>query len=99
MRTPSVRPDLATSNPKRALIGKQRRRAAGVQEDDVLVVAPAPLADQGDQAREALARIDGIERKRLEPAGKADRFDGGLVRDAVGRSGMACDDFQACLVE
>ena len=81
------------SNPQRALIRKQRRRAAGVQEDDVLVVAPAALADQGDQAGEALAGIDRIERQRFEPAGEADRFDGGFVRDAVGRAGMAGDDF------
>src|SRR3989454_9787604 len=89
----------ASSNPERALVGEKRRRAAGVQEDDILVVAPAPLADQGDQARKALARIDGIEWKRLELACKADRFDGGLVRDAVGRARMARDDFHACLVE
>ena len=70
-----------------------------MQEDDILVVAPTPLTDQGDQAREALARIDGIEWKRLELACKADRFDGGFVRDALGRARMARDDFHACLVE
>ena len=90
---------LASSNAERALICEKRRCAAGVQEDDILVVAPAPLADQGDQAREAFARIDRIERKRLETAGKPDRFDGGFVRDAVGRAGMSRDDFYACFVE
>src|SRR6185312_5117516 len=57
------------SYPERTLIGEQRRGAAGVQEDDILVLAPASLADQGDQACEPFARIDGIERKRFEPAG------------------------------
>jgi hypothetical protein len=70
-----------------------------VQEDDIVVVAPAPLADQGDQACESFAGIDGIEWQRLELACKPDRFDGGVVRDAVGRAGMARDDFHACFVE
>jgi hypothetical protein len=48
-------PGFSRSDAERALVGEKRRRAAGVQEDDILVVAPAPLADQGDQAREALA--------------------------------------------
>jgi len=50
-----------------------------VQEDDILVLAPTPLADQRDQAGESLARIDRIKWKSLEPAGKPDRFDGGFV--------------------
>ena len=70
-----------------------------MQEDDVLVVAPASLADQGDQACEAFARIDGIEWKRLELAGEPDRFDGGFVRDAVGGARMLGDDFHTCFVE
>jgi hypothetical protein len=70
-----------------------------VQENDVLVLAPAPLADQGDQAGEPLAGIDRIERKRLEPAGKPDRLDGGFVRDPVGRPRMPGDDFHVRFVE
>jgi hypothetical protein len=45
----------ASSDAECALVGEKRRRAAGVQEDDILVFAPTPLADQGDQAREPLA--------------------------------------------
>ena len=47
--------DSASSDAERALIGEKRRRASCVQEDDVLVFAPASLADQGDKAREPLA--------------------------------------------
>ena len=87
------------SNAECALVGEKRGRAACVQEYNILVLAPAPLADQGDQAREPLARIDRIKRKSLELACKSDRFDGGLVRDSVGRSRMPCDDFHRCFVE
>ena len=45
----------ASSDAECALVGEKRRRAACVQEDDILVSAPTPLADQGDQAREPLA--------------------------------------------
>jgi hypothetical protein len=50
-----IRGQHAGSDAERALVGEQRRRAACVQEDDILVLAPTPLADQGDQARESLA--------------------------------------------
>src|SRR6266481_7095792 len=71
---------LSSSDAECALVGEKRRHAACVQEDNILVFAPAPLADQGDQAREPLARIDRIKWKRLEPACKSDRLDGGFVR-------------------
>ena len=51
----------AGSDAECALVGEKRRRAACVQEDDILVLVPTPLADQGDQAREPLARIDRIK--------------------------------------
>src|SRR6266849_7843661 len=91
--------DFASSDAECALVGEKRRRAAGVQEDDILVFAPTPLADQGDQAREPLARIDRIKWKSLELACKSDRFDGGFVRNPVGRSRMPRDDFHTCFVE
>src|SRR6266850_5923252 len=69
---------VASSDAECALVGEKRRRAACVQEDNILVFAPTPLADQGDQAREPLARIDRIKCKSLEPAWKSDRFDGGF---------------------
>src|SRR5713101_5088336 len=99
--TENVRGDFgfASSDAECALVGEKRRRAAGVQEDDILVFAPTPLADQGDQAREPLARIDRIKWKSLEPACKSDRFDCGFVRDSVGRSRMPRDDFHRCFVE
>ena len=89
----------ARSDAECALVGEKRRRAACVHEDDVLVLAPTPLADQGDQARETLARIDRIKWKSLELARKPDRFDGGLVRDPVGGSRMPRDDFYPGFVE
>ena len=82
-----------------ALVGEQRRHAARVQEDDILVFAPTALADQGDQARKPLARIHRIECKSLEPACKPDRFDRGFMRDPVGRSRMPRDDFHGRFVE
>ena len=89
----------ASSDAECALVGEKRRRAACVQEDDILVFAPTPLADQGDQAREPLARIDRIKWKSLELACKPDRFDCGFVRDPVGRPRMPRDDFHRCFVE
>ena len=79
---------ISSSDAENAPVGEQCRRAARVQEDDILGLAPTPLSDQGDQARERLAGINGIERKRLKPARKPDRFDGGFVRDPVGWSRM-----------
>ena len=51
----------AGSDAECALVGEKRRRATCVQEDDILIFAPTPLVDQGDQAREPLARIDRIK--------------------------------------
>ena len=56
------RAGLAESDAERALVGKERRHAAGMQEDDILVLAPSSLADQGDQAGKPLPRIDRIKR-------------------------------------
>jgi hypothetical protein len=52
-----------------------------MQEDDILFLAPTPLADQADQAREPLARLDRIKRKSLELACKTDRLIVAFVRD------------------
>src|SRR3977135_4591309 len=89
---------VAGSDAECALVGEKRRRAACVQEDNILVLAPTPLADQGDQAREPLARIDRIKCKSLEPACKSDRFDGGFVRGPGGRSRLPRGDLPPCLV-
>jgi hypothetical protein len=89
----------AGSNAEGALVGKKRRRAARVQEDDILLLAPTPLADQGHQACEPLARIDRIEWESLETAGKPDGFDRSFVRDPVGRSRVSRDDFHRGFVE
>ena len=64
-----------------------------MQEDDIFVLAPTALTDQGDQASKSLARIDRIEWKTFEPARKSNRFDRRLVRDAVGRPRVTGDDF------
>src|SRR6202000_856448 len=89
----------AESDAECALIGEERGFATCVHEDDILVGAPTPLADQGDQAREALARINRIKRESFKPARKSDRFDRSFVRDSVGRPRMPCDDFHGCFVE
>ena len=89
----------AGSNAECALVGEERGFAACVHEDDILVRAPTPLTDQGDQAREPLARINRIKRESFEPARKSDRFDGSLVRNSVGRPRMPCDDFYPGFVE
>jgi hypothetical protein len=90
---------VASSDAECALVGEKGRRATRVQEDDILVFAPTPLADQGDQARKSLARIDRIKRKSLEPACKPDRFDCGFMRDPVGRSRMPRNDLHRRFVE
>jgi len=46
---------MGMSASEKILVRKQRRGAAGVQEDDVLVIAPTPLADHCDQAGEPFA--------------------------------------------
>ena len=71
----------ASSDAECALIGEKCRCAACMQEDDILFLAPTPLADQADQAREPLARLDRIKRKSLELACKTDRLIVAFVRD------------------
>jgi hypothetical protein len=51
---------LASSDAERALVSEKRRHATCVQEDDILVFAPTPLADQGYQTRKPFAGIDRI---------------------------------------
>jgi hypothetical protein len=70
-----------------------------VDEDDIGVRRPASGADQRDQPGKTLAGVDRIERQRLQPTGQPDRLDGRVVRDAVGRAGMAGDDLDASGIE
>ena len=70
-----------------------------MHEDDVLVFAPTALADQGDQTREPFAGINWIECEGFEVPRQSDCFNRGLVRDAVGWPGVACDDLNGSLDE
>ncbi len=48
-------------------IGEQGGRAAGMEEDDIVIRRPAAGPDQRDQPGQSLARIDRIEDQRFQP--------------------------------
>src|SRR5471032_1954277 len=58
---------------KEVTVGEQRGRAARMDEDDILILRPAPALHQRDQPRQPLARIDRVEHQPLEPRAEPDR--------------------------
>jgi hypothetical protein len=64
------------------LISEQSGCSAGVYEHDILVL-PAAIADECNQASKTLARIDRIEWKSFQPPGETDGFNRCGMRNAV----------------
>ena len=81
------------------LIGKQGRRSTRVNEDDIVSLLPASVADERDQAGQTFSGVHRIKRKPFQAPGEPDRLDGRLVRNAVRRTGVASYDVHSRLVE
>ena len=60
-------------------IGKKQWCTAGVDEDNILAIGEAPLAQLIDKAGEAFARIGGIDQNPLAAGQQADRVQRSLV--------------------
>src|SRR5512143_91179 len=55
-------------------VGVQRRRPAGVHEENVLVLLEKALPRQVNQSGHRFTRVDGIEQNSLRPCQHPDRF-------------------------
>src|SRR5215470_14952562 len=75
-------------------VGKQSRRATGMDEHDRLVLCEPALPDQADQARHRLAAIDRVEEDSLEPRQQCHRLDHAGIRHAVARRRIAAPDLE-----
>src|SRR5690606_30269640 len=75
---------------ERLPVGEEPALAAGMQEDDRLVLPELALADEVDEAGRTLAGIDGVEQDSLLLGEQPDRLD-----HAVGGNAVATADIVA----